>query len=74
MYNVLFYLKDWFRVEHPDADGDGYYSTSLPVIIFQMMEQNVSGIAMIYLCFRENCQLFYVLFLFQRKHNNIMRV
>lgn len=33
--------KDWFRVEHPDADGDGYYSTSLPVIIFQMMEQNL---------------------------------
>ena len=33
--------KDWFRVEHPDADGNGYYSTSLPVIIFQMMEQNL---------------------------------
>lgn len=33
--------KDWYRAEHPDADGDGYYSTSLPVIIFQMMEQNL---------------------------------
>ncbi|KAJ8322023.1 hypothetical protein KUTeg_000494, partial [Tegillarca granosa] len=34
-------LNDWYRAEHPDADGDGYYSTSLPVIIFQMMEQNL---------------------------------
>lgn len=33
--------KDWFREEHPDADGDGFYSTSLPVILFQMMEQNL---------------------------------
>jgi hypothetical protein len=45
---VLFSIKDWFRVEHPDADGNGYYSTSLPVIIFQMMEQNVSGVAKSY--------------------------
>ncbi|KAK3088320.1 hypothetical protein FSP39_017467 [Pinctada imbricata] len=39
--------KDWHRNEHPDADGDGYYSTSLPVIIFQMMEQNLQVAQMI---------------------------
>ncbi|XP_060076179.1 exocyst complex component 3-like [Ylistrum balloti] len=39
--------KDWFREEHPDADGDGFYSTSLPVILFQMMEQNLQVAQMI---------------------------
>ncbi|XP_041361118.1 exocyst complex component 3-like [Gigantopelta aegis] len=33
--------KDWCTAEMPDADGDGYYTTALPVILFQMMEQNL---------------------------------
>ncbi|CAL1537794.1 unnamed protein product [Lymnaea stagnalis] len=34
-------LKDWAENEPPDEDGDGFYNTQLPVIIFQMMEQNL---------------------------------
>ena len=30
--------------EAPDQDGDGFFNTQLPVIIFQMMEQNVSDV------------------------------
>ncbi|XP_052762929.1 exocyst complex component 3-like [Mya arenaria] len=33
--------KDWCRDEGPDQDGEGFYNTSLPVIIFQMIEQNI---------------------------------
>ena len=29
------------RDEPPEQDGEGFYNTSLPVIIFQMIEQNV---------------------------------
>jgi len=35
-------FQDWFKDEGPDQDGEGFYNTSLPVIIFQMIEQNVS--------------------------------
>ncbi|KAK0053902.1 exocyst complex component 3 [Biomphalaria pfeifferi] len=34
-------MKDWIRDTIPDQDGNGYYNTQLPVIIFQMMEQNL---------------------------------
>ncbi|KAK3576091.1 hypothetical protein CHS0354_032215 [Potamilus streckersoni] len=39
-------VRDWHKDEAPDQDGEGNYITSLPVIIFQMMEQNlqVAGI------------------------------
>uniref|UniRef100_A0A2C9M3Y4 Exocyst complex component 3 n=1 Tax=Biomphalaria glabrata TaxID=6526 RepID=A0A2C9M3Y4_BIOGL len=33
--------NDWIRDTIPDQDGNGYYNTQLPVIIFQMMEQNL---------------------------------
>ncbi|XP_038051319.1 exocyst complex component 3-like [Patiria miniata] len=34
-------VKDWHSDAEPDADGEGYFRTQLPVIIFQMIEQNL---------------------------------
>ncbi|XP_022101502.1 exocyst complex component 3-like isoform X3 [Acanthaster planci] len=34
-------VKDWQSDTEPDADGEGYFRTQLPVIIFQMIEQNL---------------------------------
>lgn len=34
-------VKDWMKESPPDEDGDKFYNTQLPVIIFQMMEQNL---------------------------------
>ncbi|KAJ8020773.1 Exocyst complex component 3 [Holothuria leucospilota] len=34
-------FKDWHQDAEPDAGSDGYYQTQLPVIIFQMIEQNL---------------------------------
>lgn len=39
--------KDWLRAESPDQDGEGFYNTSLPVIIFQMIEQNIQVASML---------------------------
>lgn len=39
--------KDWFKDEGPDQDGEGFYNTSLPVIIFQMIEQNIQVASML---------------------------
>ncbi|KAK6167587.1 hypothetical protein SNE40_021578 [Patella caerulea] len=34
-------LKDWNRDVMPDVNAEDHYNTSLPVILFQMMEQNL---------------------------------
>lgn len=39
--------KDWNRDEPPEQDGEGFYNTSLPVIIFQMIEQNIQVASML---------------------------
>ena len=36
------YIQDWLKDEAPEQDGEGFYNTSMPVIIFKMIEQNVS--------------------------------
>nr|CAG4640730.1 EOG090X03GO [Eulimnadia texana] len=33
--------RDWRRPSLPESDADGYYNTEAPVIIFQMVEQNL---------------------------------
>jgi len=32
---------DWFKEKEPESDGEGYYHTSLPVIVFQMIEEHL---------------------------------
>ncbi|XP_013418387.1 exocyst complex component 3 [Lingula anatina] len=34
-------LKDWFREIKPDSDAQGYFSTPMPIILFEMIEQNL---------------------------------
>ena len=42
-FTNLFYLsKDWHQEKLPEADAEGYFQTSLPIILFQMLDQNVS--------------------------------
>jgi exocyst complex component 3 len=42
MYKTLETEKqDWQKGSGPDADDQGYYHTVAPVIIFQMIEQNL---------------------------------
>lgn len=40
-------IKDWHREQQPEADGHGYFNTPLPVILFQMIEQNVSTLKLV---------------------------
>ncbi len=41
--NIFSCLQDWYREQEPDADDKGFFNTALPVILFQMIEQNVSS-------------------------------
>lgn len=36
------FLQDWQQDNKPDADDKGFFNTSLPVIVFNMVEENVS--------------------------------
>ncbi|XP_068595840.1 exocyst complex component 3-like protein [Brachionichthys hirsutus] len=40
-------LQDWQRDQEPDTDHEGFYQTSLPTIITQMLEENVQVALMI---------------------------
>lgn len=40
-------LTDWHRDQEPDIDHEGYYHTSLPTIITQMLEENARVALMI---------------------------
>ncbi len=35
------YFQDWERPTPPDADDKGFFNTTLPIILFQILEQNV---------------------------------
>lgn len=34
-------MQDWLRECEPESDGEGFYHTALPVIVFQMVDQNL---------------------------------
>ncbi|XP_053741399.1 exocyst complex component 3-like protein [Synchiropus splendidus] len=40
-------LQDWHRDQEPDTDHEGFYQTSLPTIITQMLEENARVALMI---------------------------
>ncbi|XP_056271861.1 exocyst complex component 3-like protein isoform X2 [Pseudoliparis swirei] len=40
-------LQDWHRDQEPDTDHEGFYQTSLPTIITQMLEENARVARMI---------------------------
>ncbi|XP_074656333.1 exocyst complex component 3-like [Tubulanus polymorphus] len=33
--------EDWYRDQEPDADSEGFYNTSLPIILIEMIEQSM---------------------------------
>jgi len=33
--------QDWYRDQLPESDSEGYYRTALPIILFQMLDQNL---------------------------------
>ncbi|XP_043935477.1 exocyst complex component 3-like protein [Protopterus annectens] len=40
-------VNDWFRDQEPDEDHEGYYQSSLPVIIMQILSENIHLASMI---------------------------
>ncbi|XP_069073404.1 exocyst complex component 3-like protein [Pleurodeles waltl] len=40
-------FSDWFRDEEPELDHEGFYQSTLPVIILQILDENVRVAAMI---------------------------
>ncbi|XP_029378659.1 exocyst complex component 3-like protein isoform X2 [Echeneis naucrates] len=44
---LLVELQDWQRDQEPDTDHEGFYQTSLPTIITQMLEENTRVALMI---------------------------
>ncbi|ELU08987.1 hypothetical protein CAPTEDRAFT_214437 [Capitella teleta] len=47
MYHNGISQHDWYREVSPESDDKGYYLTSLPVILMQMIEQNLTVAATI---------------------------
>ena len=33
--------KDWYQAKLPETDGEGFFQTTLPIILFQMLDQNL---------------------------------
>jgi exocyst complex component 3 len=63
MYKTLETEKqDWQKGSGPDADDQGYYHTVAPVIIFQMIEQNLQVASTIgyFSVFQIICEEFHV--------------
>ncbi|XP_067853761.1 exocyst complex component 3-like protein [Heptranchias perlo] len=46
-------VNDWYREEEPESDHEGYCHSSLPVIVTQMLEENVQVAAVIGDCLRD---------------------
>jgi len=39
-------VQDWAKDSAPEADDKGYFNTTLPVLLIQMIEQNVINICL----------------------------
>ncbi|XP_067905842.1 exocyst complex component 3-like protein isoform X2 [Heterodontus francisci] len=46
-------VNDWYREEEPESDHEGYLHSSLPVIVTQMLEENVQVAMVIGDCLRD---------------------
>ena len=40
-------VEDWKKAEDPELDADGYFHTSAPIIIYQMIDENLQVAATI---------------------------